>query len=121
MQKPISSPKQEPLSLGRKKIISLGVGLVVIFLLGGLYIWQRLEEKRPEVKVDNQVGTNLKPASTGEGVVLNKRRIAVLPFNNLSEDREQNEYFVDGMTEEMISRLSRIRGLEVIARTSVMK
>ena len=46
-------------------------------------------------------------------------RVAVLPFANLSADPE-NEYFADGITEEMISQLSKIHGLEVIARTSVM-
>ncbi len=46
-------------------------------------------------------------------------RIAVLPFTNLSAVAE-NEYFADGMTEEMISKLSRVPGLEVIARTSVI-
>lgn len=46
-------------------------------------------------------------------------RVAVLPFTNLSADPE-NEYFADGITEEMISQLSKILGLEVIARTSVM-
>jgi TolB-like protein/DNA-binding winged helix-turn-helix (wHTH) protein/Flp pilus assembly protein TadD len=46
--------------------------------------------------------------------------LAVLPLKNLSGDREQ-EYFADGMTEEMIGRLSMIRGLRVISRTSVMQ
>ena len=46
-------------------------------------------------------------------------RIAVLPFANMSANPE-NEYFADGMTEEMISKLSRVPGLEVIARTSVI-
>ncbi len=46
-------------------------------------------------------------------------RIAVLPFANLSANPD-NEYFSDGMTEEMISKLSRVPGLEVIARTSVI-
>ena len=46
-----------------------------------------------------------------------KPSIAVLPFQNMSRDPEQ-EYFVDGMVEEIITALSRIRWLFVIARNS---
>src|SRR5205823_1118267 len=46
-----------------------------------------------------------------------KPSIAVLPFQNMSGDLEQ-EYFVDGMVEEIITALSRIRWLFVIARNS---
>jgi TolB-like protein len=46
-----------------------------------------------------------------------KPSIAVLPFANMSGDLEQ-EYFVDGMVEEIITALSRIRWLFVIARNS---
>ncbi len=44
--------------------------------------------------------------------------LAVLPFENLSGDPEQ-EYFVDGMTEDLITDLSQVSGLLVIARNSV--
>jgi TolB-like protein/class 3 adenylate cyclase len=47
-----------------------------------------------------------------------KPSIAVLPFINMSSDKEQ-EYFVDGMTEDLITDLSKISGLFVIARNSV--
>ena len=46
--------------------------------------------------------------------------LAVLSLKNLSGDPAQ-EYFADGMTEEVIGRLSMIRGLRVISRTSVMQ
>ena len=58
------------------------------------------------------------PAST-EGAITGQARptIAVLPFDNMSRDEEQ-EYFVDGMTEDIITELSRYHDLFVIARNS---
>jgi TolB-like protein/tetratricopeptide (TPR) repeat protein len=47
------------------------------------------------------------------------RSLAVLPLENLSGDVSQ-EYFADGMTDEMITDLGTVRGLRVISRTSVM-
>jgi adenylate cyclase len=48
-----------------------------------------------------------------------KNRLAVLPLKNISND-PQDEYFADGMTEELISSISKIGELNVIARTSTM-
>jgi eukaryotic-like serine/threonine-protein kinase len=48
------------------------------------------------------------------------RSLAVLPLENLSHDPEQ-EYFADGMTDELITELAKISGLKVISRTSVMR
>ena len=50
---------------------------------------------------------------------LDRRRIAVMPFSNISPD-PRDEDFADGMTEELISTMSKISGLRVIARTSIM-
>jgi TolB-like protein/DNA-binding winged helix-turn-helix (wHTH) protein/Tfp pilus assembly protein PilF len=60
--------------------------------------------------------THLRPGLAGEKVAL-----AVLPFSNLTGDAGQ-EYFSDGLTEEMIAQLGRVdpERLSVIARTSVM-
>jgi TolB-like protein len=48
------------------------------------------------------------------------RSIAVLPLENFSSDPEQ-EYFADGMTDELITQLAQARPLRVISRTSVMQ
>jgi adenylate cyclase len=49
-----------------------------------------------------------------------KNRIAVLPFVSMSPD-PNDEYFADGLTEELIANLALVKGLKVIARTSVME
>ena len=49
-----------------------------------------------------------------------EKSIAVLPFENLSDDKE-NAFFADGVQDELLSNLSKIKDLKVISRTSVMQ
>jgi adenylate cyclase len=63
------------------------------------------------VRLDSTVTSAPAPA------LPDKPSIAVLPFLNMSGDQEQ-EYFVDGMTEDLITDLSKVSGLFVIARNS---
>ena len=51
---------------------------------------------------------------------LNSRTVAVLPFTNMS-DLKEDEYFSDGITEDILTQLSKIAELKVISRTTVMK
>jgi TolB-like protein/Tfp pilus assembly protein PilF len=67
---------------------------------------------------ETQVSSKRAPVLTALPT-LDKTRVAVLPLQNMSPD-PNDEYFADGMTEELIDRLSQVRELEVIARTSVM-
>jgi serine/threonine protein kinase/tetratricopeptide (TPR) repeat protein len=50
----------------------------------------------------------------------NSKTIAVLPFENMSDNKEE-EYFSDGMMEDILTQLSKIGNLNVISRTSVMQ
>ena len=51
---------------------------------------------------------------------INRLSIAVLPFDNMSADPE-NEFFADGITDDILAQLAKIKSLEVISRTSIMQ
>jgi serine/threonine protein kinase/Tfp pilus assembly protein PilF len=65
------------------------------------------------------LGEQLKPEASRKRASVERAQpsIAVLPFANLSADPE-NEYFSDGMSEEIINALTKLNGLHVVARTS---
>ena len=62
----------------------------------------------------------LRGKSRSSTAKLPEKSIAVLPFENRSEDKT-NEYFADGVQDEILTRLSKIADLKVISRTSVMQ
>jgi serine/threonine-protein kinase len=73
--------------------------------------------KAPAQRFDTmaQVKAALEQVSIGRGE--SQASIAVLPFASLSGDKE-NEYFADGLAEEILNALANVAGLKVIARTS---
>ncbi|HEY6050930.1 MAG TPA: serine/threonine-protein kinase, partial [Thermoanaerobaculia bacterium] len=60
------------------------------------------------------------PAGVSGEARQDRKSIAVLPFQNLSPDPE-NAFFADGMTEDILTQLAKIRDLKVISRSSVMR
>jgi adenylate cyclase len=80
----------------------------VVVAIVGLGIWQ-FYVRRPTVEPD--------PAEKMAFPLQNKPSIAVLPFDNMSDDPEQ-EYFSDGMTDELIGDLAKIKDILVISRNS---
>jgi len=80
--------------------------VIVVLALGGLGWWHPW---KPEIEL-----------ASVERIALplpDKPSIAVLPFNNISADPEQG-YFADGMTEDLITDLSKLSGIFVIARNA---
>jgi serine/threonine-protein kinase len=82
---------------------------------------QRALAKQPDERfsTSGEMARALVPAGPTEVVAPRRaeRSLAVLPFANLSPDPE-NEYFADGMTDELINALAKLPGLRVVSRTS---
>jgi TolB-like protein/Flp pilus assembly protein TadD len=98
-------------TLSRLKPVWLAAA-VILTALGAYILADRLWTEKP--------ATPSKPTTpTNAPTVFNPppHSIAVLPFVNLSGDKEQ-EYFSDGLTEELLNSLAEIEGLQVAARTS---
>jgi len=82
-----------------KPVLAALVGLVIVFAIGGIWLYRR-----------RTVNTPAAPEAI--------KSIAVLPLRNLTGD-PSNEYFSDGMTESLITSLSKIENLKVISRSYI--
>ncbi len=91
---PVSQPVTKPAS--SKRLLYAGAAALIVLALVASYF-----------------------AFRGNGVV-DKKSIAVLPFKNQNTD-EESEFFSDGITEDIINQLSKIRELRVMARPAVMR
>lgn len=97
---------------GRPKLPPLLVALV-LFLLGGYLALDKLFLSKP----DAPPATPIAAPKAAAPRAAPEKSIAVLPFVDMSERKDQ-EYFSDGLSEELIDLLAKTQGLEVIARTS---
>jgi TolB-like protein/thioredoxin-like negative regulator of GroEL len=93
----------------KRKFAGFIVGAVII--AAGLLAYQLL---RPRSTHETS------SAPSVEAIAISDKSIAVLPFENLSSDKE-NAYFAEGIQDEILTRLSKIAALKVISRTSTQK
>jgi serine/threonine protein kinase/Flp pilus assembly protein TadD len=69
------------------------------------------------LQLGGKSGVTSATRAANAGTAVGGRRIAVLPFTDMSSDRDQ-EYFADGITEEIINALTKIQALQVASRSS---
>ena len=86
----------------RLKKFFIPIAVIIVLAIGAIAVWQLFLKK------------SAAPLSSGKPI------IGVLPFSDLSPQKDQ-EYFCDGMTDEIITKLSRLQGWKVMNKTSVMQ
>jgi adenylate cyclase len=104
----------------RLPVLAGTAAAVLLVAAGAAGLWLRSGDGVTPAPEQAATAMTASEARGAEQASLDKYRIAVLPFANISADPE-DEYFADGMTEELISKLSRVHDLTVIARTSIMQ
>jgi serine/threonine-protein kinase len=93
----------------RRKLLIFGGPLLFLAVAGLLFFFLR-SSKNPSVFSD----------SAAPSLAIPEKSVAVLPFENLSDNKE-NAYFADGVQDEILTNLAKIADLKVISRTSVMQ
>jgi TolB-like protein/tetratricopeptide (TPR) repeat protein len=96
---------------GTRTMAFAATGAAMLILLLGV-VWQLTRSSRETAQT---APTAAVKEVASQDIVISS--IAVLPFANLSADQE-NEYFSDGLTEELLNMLAQVKGLRVAARTS---
>ncbi|MDP9099490.1 MAG: tetratricopeptide repeat protein [Verrucomicrobiota bacterium] len=99
-----------------------GFGLLIAAAgVGAYWLWHYPRTNRAAAPdVASQDAVREKGAVAPQLPAISEKSIAVLPFENLSSDKE-NAYFAEGIQDEILTRLSKISALKVISRTSTAK
>ncbi|MBA3960331.1 MAG: hypothetical protein H0X40_00310 [Chthoniobacterales bacterium] len=105
--------KERAASRRRRMIVLIGIA-VLILALAALVTWME-SSRRADRLVPASDARNVTPSA----VALDEKSIAVLPFENLSSEKD-DAFFADGIQDDVLTSLGKIKELTVIARSSVM-
>jgi hypothetical protein len=122
LEKDIEPDKSISSHTGRKLV---GLTIVLAVIAAGLLAFQLLRPQgsvtpRPVSDEPRRDDSAHNSQMTAARAPISDKSIAVLPFDNLSDDKS-NAYFTEGIQDEILTRLSKIAALKVISRTSTKK
>jgi TolB-like protein/Flp pilus assembly protein TadD len=98
-------------------IAAAAVLVIAVFGIAAWLLWRSLQPAAPGRDQATSHATASKPESDTAAFSPPSHSVAVLPFVNMSGDPKQ-DYFSDGVSEELLNALSRLNDLQVVARTS---
>src|SRR5438034_1768959 len=117
-------PERQKPDIGQRRAIPLAwIGAVVLLLGvigGGIFVFQRVRSSARSHLEGGAPATPPAQGLAGARPSIPEKSIAVLPLENLSDEKE-NAFFAEGIQDELLSNLSKIKDLKVISRTSFMQ
>ena len=114
--------KEETAGRATTKWVWAAAAAVLLLIIGIGWWWSTLPRTGSSTRAASNAptpGQNASSAKT-QAATIPEKSVAVLPFENLSRDPD-NAYFVEGIQDEILTRLSKIAALKVISRTSTQK
>ncbi|MCC7461132.1 MAG: hypothetical protein IT480_01580 [Gammaproteobacteria bacterium] len=109
LRKQGQAPRARAGAVASSRRMDIAIGVLAAIAIAGLVVDRLVPERR-------DVATAA-PASDTTAAVVDAYSIAVLPFEDMSQSKDQ-EYFADGLSEELMNVLTRVEDLRVIGRTS---
>jgi TolB-like protein len=99
--------------------------IAMLVVVAAYFIWESRFAERAPAEPETQTTGPAEPSPTGSAPAaeesrINPKSVAVLPFNNRSR-LEEDEFFVEGIHDDLLTNLARIGDLKVISRTSMLR